>query len=216
MFHGSTIWRGITYSVLMTAGKLACGIWLIRLSLSLNLHTVPHRLQKLAHIQVPHLWGQTTAKSAHSESQREEVELRSQDRAGPSATIEPQEATPDSNPTTPAPSSRSPPVSTSQISSNHTTPSQKPISLYPAAILGLAMVARGEIGFLISSLAESNGIFSADGNDQIFLIVTWAVVVCTVLGPIGVGLLVRRVRRLEKERGEGGGGRDVLGAWGVE
>lgn len=77
------------------------------------------------------------------------------------------------------------------------------------------MVSRGEIGFLISSLADSNGIFSTGGNDDIFLIVTWAIVLCTVVGPVGVGLLVKRLKRLEMEKEEGGGGRDVLGVWGV-
>ena len=74
------------------------------------------------------------------------------------------------------------------------------------------MVARGEIGFLISSLAERNGIFSTGGDDQIFFTVMWAIVLCTAVGPVGVGLLVRRVKRLEKVK-EGTGGRDVLGVW---
>jgi len=91
-----------------------------------------------------------------------------------------------------------------------------PLSLYPAAILGLAMVARGEIGFLISSLAESNGIFSSGGNEQVFLIVTWAIVLCTLIGPVCVGLLVRRVKTLERERVGRGDGRYVLGVWGLE
>jgi hypothetical protein len=85
------------------------------------------------------------------------------------------------------------------------------------------MVARGEIGFLISSLAQSNGVFGAgatEGSD-IFLVVTWAVVLCTIVGPLAVGLLVRRVRNLEREaasvaRREGDApARDVLGVWGV-
>ncbi|RYP22120.1 hypothetical protein DL765_001879 [Monosporascus sp. GIB2] len=41
----------------------------------------------------------------------------------------------------------------------HTTSSSmpaKPVSLYPSGIISLAMVARGEIGFLISAVAESN------------------------------------------------------------
>ncbi|OCT45352.1 Na+/H+ antiporter [Cladophialophora carrionii] len=37
----------------------------------------------------------------------------------------------------------------------------QPRSLYPASILGCAMVARGEIGFLISALAATNGIFTS-------------------------------------------------------
>lgn len=99
--------------------------------------------------------------------------------------------------------------------SRNTVPASKPFSLYPGAILGSAMVSRGEIGFLISSLAESNGIFSTDGKDQVFLIVTWAIVLCTIIGPVGVGLLVRRVKTLEKAKEERAGGSDVLGVWGV-
>ena len=74
-------------------------------------------------------------------------------------------------------------------------------SFYPAAILGSAMVARGEIGFLVSSLAASNGIFDATENSaDVFLIVTWAIVLCTILGPLAVGLLLRRLRALQKRR----------------
>ncbi|KAH9825946.1 Sodium/hydrogen exchanger [Teratosphaeria destructans] len=94
----------------------------------------------------------------------------------------------------------------------------KPRSLYPAAILGSAMVARGEIGFLISSVAQSNGIYSVDGggSSALFLTVTWAILLCTVLGPVTVGLLVRRVRRLQLlERQRKTGKEDPLGIWGV-
>jgi hypothetical protein len=86
------------------------------------------------------------------------------------------------------------------------------------------MVARGEIGFLISSLAESNGIFvqsssSSDGDNdddasRIYLVVTWAIMLCTVIGPIAVGSLVRRVKRLQV-RNEAVGGPDPLGVWRV-
>jgi hypothetical protein len=85
------------------------------------------------------------------------------------------------------------------------------------------MTARGEIGFLISSVAESNGVFSASKGppeieSDIFLVVTWAIVLCTIIGPLGVGLSVRRVKTLEarKNREQEGAGRDVLGAWGVD
>jgi len=72
------------------------------------------------------------------------------------------------------------------------------------------MVARGEIGFLISAVAEGSGILSAEQ----FLIVTWAIILCTLVGPVAVGLLVRRVKSLEARaphiRAQ------VLGAWGVQ
>lgn len=99
----------------------------------------------------------------------------------------------------------------------------KPFSLHPPLILALAMCARGEIGFLISGVAESKGIFSPSGEpsaepSDIFLVVTWAIVLCTILGPLGVGLSVRRVKKLQerKRKQRDGAGRDVLGVWGVE
>jgi hypothetical protein len=95
----------------------------------------------------------------------------------------------------------------------------RPKSLYPASILGCAMVARGEIGFLISSVAESRGVFSntgKEGSSELFLIVTWAIMLCTIAGPIAVGLLTRRVRRLQGiERRTPEGGEDPLGIWGI-
>ena len=96
----------------------------------------------------------------------------------------------------------------------------RPKSLYPASILGCAMVARGEIGFLISAVAESRGIFSSaggDGTSELFLIITWAIMLCTIVGPIGVGLLTRRVRKLQlMERDCSEERADPLGIWGIK
>lgn len=83
------------------------------------------------------------------------------------------------------------------------------------------MTARGEIGFLISSIAESNGVYSSlqtkGKSSENFLVVTWAIMLCTIMGPLAVGLLVRRVKQLQ--RGVEKQGRivrgDVLGVWGV-
>lgn len=89
------------------------------------------------------------------------------------------------------------------------------------------MTARGEIGFLIASVAASTGLFDSaaekarenSGSSEIYLVVVWAVVLCTIIGPLSVGSLVRRVKRLEKsddgrvmERREDG----PLGVWGLE
>lgn len=79
-------------------------------------------------------------------------------------------------------------------------------------MLGLAMVGRGEIAFLIASTAESKGIFD---DSQVYLVVVWAAVLCTIVGPIGVGSLVRRVKTLQKERKALGASGDILGIWGV-
>ena len=97
----------------------------------------------------------------------------------------------------------------------------RPKSLYPASMLGCAMIARGEIGFLVSAIANSDGIFatsdaSSDGTSDIFLAVTWAIVLCTIVGPVGLGLLVRRVRRLQEQgKKEAHSREDPLGIWGL-
>jgi hypothetical protein len=78
------------------------------------------------------------------------------------------------------------------------------------------MVSRGEIGFLISSVAEANGVFGEGGNSEEFLVVTWAILLCTLIGPVTVGLLVKRVKRLQQaERRKANGLEDPLGIWGV-
>ncbi|KAH8721389.1 hypothetical protein HC256_001747 [Beauveria bassiana] len=108
-----------------------------------------------------------------------------------------------------------------QVSKDTRPAGVKPRSVYPASILGCAMMARGEIGFLISSIAESKGIFTnkADTgpNSKIFLCVTWAIMLCTVIGPLAVGLLVQRIKKLERQVEKSGGQvkGDVLGVWGI-
>jgi Kef-type K+ transport system membrane component KefB len=95
----------------------------------------------------------------------------------------------------------------------------KPRSLYPSLMLGSAMVARGEIGFLISSLAESNGVFGkveGGGSSDIFLVATWAILLCTIIGPVSIGAMVNRVKKLQKARATDTTKPDPLGGWGVE
>ncbi|KFY04013.1 hypothetical protein O988_01059 [Pseudogymnoascus sp. VKM F-3808] len=109
----------------------------------------------------------------------------------------------------------------SSVASTATPPKPKnPRSLYPAAMLGTAMTARGEIGFLIASIAETTGLFASsskpgNGSSEIYLVVTWAIVLCTIIGPLAVGTLVKRVRRLQSERAKTPGASDPLGIWGV-
>lgn len=73
-----------------------------------------------------------------------------------------------------------------------------------ALLVGFAMVSRGEIGFLIASLSQSSGTLTyrfpntVDGprsGEDIFLVITWAVALCTIAGPLGVGLVVRHLKQ---------------------
>ncbi|KAI9649170.1 hypothetical protein NHQ30_001737 [Ciborinia camelliae] len=84
-----------------------------------------------------------------------------------------------------------------------------------AIIVGSTMIARGGFGFLVASEAQSSGTLSlqsramrlSDGQnsvdklgsqtlnvveDQIFLVIIWALVLCTIAGPIVSGIAVRR------------------------
>lgn len=198
MFRGAIVWRGIVYTVLMILAKVVCGLWLVRLSVAPS-KTVRRVIKALRLRPVPHIWGN---KSAHT--------------ATPSPNIATEERT----------ARGSDAIASTQATSRERTTSlnpPKPLSIHPPLILALAMCARGEIGFLISGVAESNGIFSRSGSSSsepsdIFLVVTWAIVLCTIIGPLGVGLSVRRVKKLQvrKNKQQEGTGRDVLGVWGVE
>ncbi|CUM57912.1 unnamed protein product, partial [Debaryomyces tyrocola] len=50
--------------------------------------------------------------------------------------------------------------------------------------------------------AEAKGVFSPNSepkegsSSDVYIIVTWAIVLCTFLGPVSVGLLVRRIKKL--------------------
>jgi hypothetical protein len=65
------------------------------------------------------------------------------------------------------------------------------------------MTTRGEIGFLIAAVAQSAGVISPE---EIYLVIIWGILLCTLMGPIGVGIIVRRIKRLGRE--------NVLGGWG--
>ncbi|KAI0173442.1 hypothetical protein GGR52DRAFT_543101 [Hypoxylon sp. FL1284] len=227
MFTGDVVWRGVVYGILMALGKMLCGLWLARLPIS-----VSATLRSLVSSRCRAVSSAIRRLRAYMTPQRSEpVELRRQPRPAVNAgDMSPADG--DVRRTTPEQQQQPTLASNdSNDSSSHPHPSvvpAKPLSLYPAAIVSSAMVARGEIGFLISAVAESHGVFgrpsNADSNEnetsELFLIVTWAIVLCTIAGPVLVGLLVRRVKKLEgraTRRGaaDGGSAKNVLGAWGV-
>jgi len=202
LFTGAIVWRSIVYTILMILGKMVCGLWLVRFS-------------GLPRLPIPLLFkkGETRESSTTPAS-------TSRMRKKKRQTVQPSEHSASSQPE-PAPVT-SPRQNQANMSKKLSSASRipKPKSLYPPMMLGSAMVARGEIGFLISSLAESTGIFSSgsEGSSELFLVVTWAVLLCTIIGPLSIGIMVKRVRRLQRREREGGtraGKEDPLGIWGV-
>ncbi|OBT69123.1 hypothetical protein VE03_01996 [Pseudogymnoascus sp. 23342-1-I1] len=218
MFSGPVVWRGIVYTVLMLFAKLITGVWLVRLDISLT-KIIPKSMRSFVlgiGSGFKTKGGKVKKGGDNTAGAADTHELQSQEGSGAAPRSPPGEIPPAST------QSSSAPLAPSAPSSPSPPKPPNPLSLYPAAILGTAMTARGEIGFLIASIAETTGLFASssrsnDGSSEIYLVVIWAIVLCTVVGPVGVGVLVRRVRRLQRERAEtpGAGAGDPLGIWGV-
>ena len=216
MFTGAVIWRGIVYSVLMAVGKLICGLWLIRFP------EFTERLrQKLAgFLKLVAQSFSAAPRTSESNRTTNDVNEKHGNAPEPSGVV-------GTNPTGPLATTENDTASAAGAQNaeprppNVATNAPKPLSIYPAFIVGFAMVARGEIGFLISSIAQSNGVFSENqetDHPDVFIIVIWAIVLCTIVGPLCVGYMVRRVRGLEARTDPGSNlwsGRNVLGVWGV-
>jgi hypothetical protein len=208
------------YTILMVFAKVICGLWLVRFASMPRAKSISKSLSSLNLSALGSAKKWFKAPGAASEKPPQAKATTAQ---RPQDTMMRQS----SNPLQRSPAAGSSQDATggdssmrdSRPAANTTrkrTALPRPKSLYPAAILGSAMVSRGEIGFLISSVAEANGVFGADGNTEEFLVVTWAILLCTLIGPITVGLLVKRVRRLQQaERQKANGQEDPLGIWGV-
>lgn len=67
-------------------------------------------------------------------------------------------------------------------------------SLWPVAtLLGSAMVARGEISLLIVNVAREAS--PELMPDELFYLAIWATLLCTIIGPVVVGLIVKQLER---------------------
>jgi hypothetical protein len=220
MFTGRVIWRGLVYTILMVFAKVICGLWLVRFASMPRAKAISKILPsiklkafgfKKSSSKASEATNEETARTAAasvatSQHTQDAVLRQSNSPLHGSPAVDPDSSTPGGEAST---------RPTANTTRKRTT-LPRPKSLYPAAILGSAMVSRGEIGFLISSVAEANEVFGAGGNTEEFLVVTWAILLCTLIGPVTVGLLVKRVKRLQQaERKKSNGQEDPLGIWGV-
>lgn len=207
MFSGPVVWKGIVYTVLMFVSKFVCGFWLMRLP---GLPSKILRFTKSSKDNASLAEKRANAEASRTGDAPEAVQRDQPSENTATAVSSKEDAPPQSNEGR-AVASRS----RSKVKIERSAPesTSKPLSLYPGCVLGCAMVARGEIGFLISALAESNGIYGDEAGGPIFLVVTWAIMLCTIIGPVLVGILVRRIKRME---GTSGGREGALGIWGVE
>ena len=234
MFQGEVVWRGVVYTILMMFGKVITCVWLIQLHFS-----PPSILEKIGQIsKIPFSFctsrlrkeksRQPGTSSDKQKNRKNKNKGSNSDVTNKSAVQVPKEQT-QQDQGQPLMSTTAISTLTTELTQNEqnntvsrtrsTQLPRKPRSLYPASILGLAMVARGEIGYLIASLAETDGIFSSSkqqnsGSSELYLVVVWAITLCTIIGPVCVGTLVKRVKTLQAQR-VNSGGEDPLGSWGV-
>ncbi|KAF8586232.1 hypothetical protein K439DRAFT_1556832 [Ramaria rubella] len=234
MFHATTIWKGFVYALLMFLAKATTGLWLVPKSLKptrshLSFHTKWFRKQifKIS-TSIRKTSSRRGAEDQTPSSAKNNGAVpipigstSSIPLTAATAVVQPINTMAKHTPATPlgaGDSTSTPSGSNAQQrqdghsevgavpSSSSCPPEKRALFAYSPALLGLAMTARGEIGFLIASVAKSRGIFSslpstlvAEGgeSDELYLVVVWAIVLCTIVGPMAVGGLVRRIKRLE-------------------
>ena len=67
-----------------------------------------------------------------------------------------------------------------------------------AILVAFAMTVRGEIGFLAAGVSQSVGVMDPP---EVFLVVIWGIVLCTLFGAMGVGFIARKIERTETHSG---------------
>ena len=202
----------------MIIGKLITGAWLLGPSISLPFGWVARLGDSLrkATMKLNYCigWGEKGTPENRKTTEERTGSQKLSDRSTPVSSSGSKQCDPIAEiPTVPNPD----PSLHPEVQGSTSPSPSAPRSLYPPAILGFAMVSRGEISYIIAAVAQSQGVFSSgsESSSTIFLVVIWAATVCTFVGPVVVGLLVKRLKLSEKRR-ESVGGRDVLGVWGVD
>lgn len=215
MFDGPVLWRGIVFAILMGLAKCTTGLWLPIFSI------------------FSRRFAQKSQKQDSTDQQREKhnnVENKSNPSAVPAsrnylstgATSAVSRSATDLTLVEPSPvdDSRKPTLGSLAHKNNFTTPSYSTTpdpageptnpshgNYYAALLMAFVMTTRGEIGFLIAAIAQSTGILMPE---EVYLVAVWAIVLCTLVGPIGMGLIVRKVKKVK----EATGGIQILGIWG--
>ena len=166
------VWRGMLYSSLMVAAKFTVGIWIV---------IWPDRQARI---------GRKRKQNRPPPSRRAPSSDINHQPEIPLGVVPPEiqdETPPDTVPSVLPPTTHS----SSQPSMSRTR---------SAFFLGLAMVARGEIALLVAQLARpllvpatANGTTGSTESEP-FAVVIWAILVTTVGGAIGVGLVLRTSR----------------------
>ncbi|GAA5891857.1 hypothetical protein JCM8208_002914 [Rhodotorula glutinis] len=173
LWTGARIWRGIVYAVLMTLGKVVAGAPILVVDALRGRGTERHEQPRELE-RVGELVGNGEGERGASTAA---------EKVGRSSPL-------DGTLESPAVDERARAERSSFFAE----------TLPAAAFVGLALVARGEIGILVLQLAYSSATESAAAGstatpvltEDSYLVGIWAVALCTVAGPIAFGALVRR------------------------
>lgn len=204
LFHGSVVWRGMVYTVLMVLGKCATGVWL---------YALPALNKLISKFRKP-------SSQSNGKTQSEKTAMQNPAKPiHPSTQLYPaSEAT--SNPLTSADAAIQSISRLDQRDTISTLLTDKEVqdgilatiatpqrTLYAALLLSFAMTIRGEIGFLIAAVGQSIDILAPE---DVYLVVIWAVIMCTLLGSIGVGIMVNIIKKASAREE---GATRLLGIW---
>ncbi|GAA5882769.1 hypothetical protein JCM1840_002356 [Sporobolomyces johnsonii] len=180
LWTGRVAWRGIVYALLMALGKVLAGAPILAVDLLRS------------------DGGASRARAGEGRSRAEGAGAEGT-AAAPSNTDAEKAASP--------PRSISPARDGPARVRDGSLGSKLSESLPAAGFLGLALIARGEIGILVLQVAynSSSGSSSPVLSTEPYLVAIWAVAVCTIVGPVAFSALVR-----------GRWGRGIArGPWGV-
>ncbi|KAI0755464.1 hypothetical protein BC629DRAFT_1684279 [Irpex lacteus] len=170
LWRPAILWRGVVYSILMCIAKLATGLPVLCWSLWSTSRRIRLARENCSPAQVPFVPDPCLSTGSASATPQDVVEraIRSNNTLARDryATIH---------------DSRGASLSSSPSLLSH---------FAPALFLGIAMVSRGEIGLLVVQIAHDPQ--SSLLGDDTYLIAVWSILLCTLVGPIGVGIVVRR------------------------
>lgn len=172
MFDGTTVWRGVIFAGLMAFAKVCAGGWVF-VADWIEQRGVRQRALK-AERQKEARRGADARDGSGAVDDAGPIEMQPQGNSSVRApTLDDRVAGPDAYPAD-TPSRRG------------EQPDSAPV--WPASLfLGIALMSRGEVGFLVINIASQGGLVS----EQAFNVATWAIVLNTLAGPVSIGIMMR-------------------------
>ncbi|PWZ00964.1 hypothetical protein BCV70DRAFT_199329 [Testicularia cyperi] len=194
MFDGKTVWRGIIFSGLMAFAKVAAGAWIY-----LGDWVEQKASNRLAGTeQAAHTGRSQYTESSDVNEVAQTLEMgamRPDSRPASEAHVHDEEGA--VTETVVAAADR---IEQSEMTMVNDSQRQRPESLKknddaqneaalwpPVLFLGLALMSRGEIGFLIINIARQGGLVS----ETAFNVAIWAITLNTLAGPMSIGTLMK-------------------------